>query len=99
MKIVRAAIPAFITLAATSAFAADPAVTSLGQGINAYNSRDFTNASAHLSNAAGLVKVADYVAYYRAYSQLLSGNVDGAVATLTAYRANPIDSSPLAGKI
>lgn len=99
MTILRAAIPAFITFAASSAFAADPAVTSLGQGINAYNTRDFTNASAHLSNAAGLVKVADYVAYYRAYSQLLSGNVDGAVATLTAYRANPIDSSPLAGKI
>ena len=99
MRNFRATLPALLALGATAAFGAEPAVTELGQGINAYISRDFTSATAHLSNAGSLAKVADYVAYYRAYSQLLSANVDGALATLAAYRANPIDSSPLAGKI
>ena len=37
--------------------------------------------------------------YHLAYSEVLTGDVDGALAQLNAYRANPIDSSPLAGKI
>ncbi len=41
----------------------------------------------------------DYGSYYLGYSQLLTGDVDGALSTLNAYRANPITSSPLAGKI
>ncbi len=83
----------------TTVFAADSGVTALGQGINAYNARDFNGAIAHLGSAAGVTRLADYTAYYRAYSQLLTGNIDGAVATLNAYRSKPIEASPLAGKI
>ena len=73
--------------------------TELGRGINAYNTRDFNGAITHLNAAGAVIKLADYVAYHLAYSQLLTGDVDGALNTLNAYRAKPIDSSPLVGKI
>ena len=79
--------------------AAEPGLTDLGQGINAYNARDFNGAISHLRAARGVAPVSDYVTYHLAYSELLTGDVDGALALLTAYRANPIDSSPLVGKI
>ena len=79
--------------------AAEPGLSDLGQGISAYNSRDFTGAVAHLRAARTITPLSDYVAYHLAYSQLLTGDVDGALSMLTAYRASPIDSSPLAGKI
>ena len=37
--------------------------------------------------------------YYLAYSELVTGDVDGAVSLLNTYRANPIEASPLGGKI
>lgn len=81
----------------------DSGATELGRGISAYNTRDFSGAIAHLAAARGAAnvgtKLADYIAYHLAYSQLLTGDVDGALNTLNAYRARPIDSSPLAGKI
>src|SRR5580692_7656944 len=77
----------------------DGGLTELGRGINAYNTRDFNGAITHLSAARGATRLADYVAYHLAYSQLLTGDVDGALNTLNAYRAKPIDSSPLVGKI
>src|SRR5579863_6905337 len=92
-------LASLIVVTAGAVLAADSGVAALGQGINAYSSRDFNHAIAHLGNAAGVSKLADYIAYYRGYSQLLTGNIDGAVATLAAYRANPIEASPLAGKI
>src|SRR6185312_1125427 len=90
---------AAVALVAISATAAEPGVAELGQGINAYNSRDFTSAISHLRNARSVTQLSDYVTYHLAYAQVLTGDVDGALALLTAYRANPIPSSPLAGKI
>ena len=86
-------------LVASGAGAAEPGLLDLGKGINAYNSRDFTSAVVHLRAARTIAPLSDYVTYYLAYSQLLTGDVDGALSVLTAYRANPIESSPLAGKI
>lgn len=95
------AVPALLLCLAISQtlVAADTGVTALGQGITAYNSRDFGRAITHLENATSVTKLADYVTYYRAYAQLLTGNTDGAVSTLATYRASQIESSPLAGKI
>src|SRR6266567_8763767 len=80
-------------------WAADPALAELGQGINAYNARDFNGAIAHLRAARSVTRLADYVAYHLAYSQVLTGDIDGALSSLTSYRANPSSGSPLAGKI
>lgn len=85
--------------AAVCAHAAEPGLTELGQGITAYNSRDFTHAITHLRNARTVAALSDYVTYHLAYSQVLTGDVDGALTVLNSYRANPIASSPLAGKI
>jgi soluble lytic murein transglycosylase len=74
-------------------------VTDLGQGINAYNSRDFAGAVSHLKASRGVTLLSDYVTYHLAYSEVLTGDVDGALTLLNAYRVKPIDSSPLAGKI
>jgi soluble lytic murein transglycosylase len=88
-----------MALTALGAPVAEPGLSDLGQGINAYNSRQFASAIQHLRNARGLTQLADYVTYHLAYSQVLTGDVDGALTLLTAYRANPVSSSPLAGKI
>jgi len=85
--------------AASGAGAAEPGLLDLGKGINAYNSRDFTTAVSHLREARTVTPLSDYVTYHLAYSQLLTGDVDGALSVLTAYRANPLEASPLAGKI
>src|SRR5579863_6784367 len=69
----------------------DAGVTELGRGIDAYNTRDFNGAITHLKAAGAATKLADYVAYHLAYSQLLTGDVDGALNTLNDYRAKPID--------
>src|ERR1700679_1490027 len=86
-----------LVLAAGKIFAAPPALSDLGQGITAYNARNFAGAIPHLVAARDVAKLSDYTSYYLAYARLLTGDVDGAVNTLTAYRANPVDSSPLAG--
>jgi soluble lytic murein transglycosylase len=79
--------------------AAEPGLADLGQGINAYNARDFTGAIPRLRGARSVAPLSDYVTYHLAYSELLTGDIDGALALLNTYRANPIDSSPLVGKI
>jgi soluble lytic murein transglycosylase len=86
-------------IVAGCACGAEPGLLDLGQGINAYNSRDFIGAVSHLRTARSVTLLSDYVTYHLAYSLVLTGDVDGALSVLTAYRANPIDSSPLAGKI
>jgi soluble lytic murein transglycosylase len=90
---------ALLLFSACSASAAEPGLLDLGQGINAYNSRDFIGAVSHLRTAQAATSLSDYVTYHLAYAQILTGDVDGALRVLTAYRANPIQSSPLAGKI
>src|SRR5580692_6517711 len=92
-------ICALLLLLARGVQAAEPGLADLGQGINAYNARDFTGAISHLRAARSVAPLPDYVTYHLAYSELLTGDVDGALALLTAYRANPIDSSPLVGKV
>jgi soluble lytic murein transglycosylase len=86
-------------LLACSVHAATPGVTDLGQGITAYDARDFAGAISHLRAARSVAQLSDYVTYHLAYAELLTRDVDGALASLSAYRANPIESSPLAGKI
>jgi soluble lytic murein transglycosylase len=72
----------------------------LGQGINSYNVKDY---SAVVQSLRGLQpqipKLSDYIAYHLASSEIQTGDIDGAVRDLTAYRAHPAASSPLAGKI
>src|SRR5258708_5804562 len=84
-----------VLLLAAGAGAAEPGLSDLGQGINAYNSRDFTAAVSHLRVARSVTPLSDYVAYHLGYSQTLTGDLDGALSVLTAYRANPVNSSPL----
>lgn len=94
------AIPTVLLAGAAAATAAEPALAQLGQGITAYSSRDFAVAISRLRAAQGGVPaLSDYLTYYLGWSELLTGDVDGAVALLNTYRANPIDSSPLGGKL
>jgi soluble lytic murein transglycosylase len=89
----------FLFLPATTAQAAGSGLADLGQGITAYTSRDFPAAVSHLKTARSVTPLSDYVTYHLAYSEVLTGDVDGALSVLNAYRAKPIDSSPLTGKI
>src|ERR1700728_1523999 len=79
-------------LAAGALCAAEPGstvgLTELGRGIGAYNARDFNGAILHLQAARGVARLSDYVTYHLAYAQLVTGNVDGALETLTAYRGS-----------
>ncbi len=94
------AIPAVLLAGVAVASAADPALSQFGQGITAYNSHEFPVAIARLREAhGGVPALADYLTYYLGWSGILTGDVDGAVALLKTYRANPIDSSPLTGKL
>jgi soluble lytic murein transglycosylase len=86
-------------LVAGTAHLADSAASELGEGIAAYNARNYKAAIPHLQAARDVSKLSDYADYYLGYAQLLTGDVDGALSTLNAYRASPIASSPLAGKI
>ncbi|MDP9171078.1 MAG: hypothetical protein M3N54_10715, partial [Acidobacteriota bacterium] len=79
---------------------ADVPALRLGQGLNAYNVHDFGGAVQYLRGLeTQLPKLSDYVVYYRASAELQSGDTEGAVRDLAAYRANPVVSSPLAGRI
>ena len=78
--------------------ATNPALTDLGQAINAYNARDFGTAVQHLRNRH-IPGLADYVTYYLASSEQMTADYDSALAVLAAYREHPVASSPLAGKI
>jgi soluble lytic murein transglycosylase len=88
-----------VLLLAGSLWGAESGLLDLGQGINAYNSRDFNSAASHLKTARSLTPLSDYVTYHLAYSQVVTGDIDGALNVLNTYRANPIASSPLHGKI
>ena len=91
---------ALIAALPLSAWAGDPAATRLGQGINSYNVRDFGGVIQQLRGVQQQIpKLSDYVTYYLASSELQTGDIEGAVRDLAAYRASPIGSSPLAGKI
>jgi soluble lytic murein transglycosylase len=90
---------ALAILSAGSLFAVTtPALTELGQAINAYNARDFGTAIQRLRNRT-VPGLADYVTYYLASSEQMTAQYDDALAVLTAYREHPIASSPLAGRI
>ncbi len=89
---------------AASTLAAEPvpvneALNRLGRGIAAYNSRDFNGAVQSLKGVGRIEKISDYFVYYLAASQQLTGDFDGALTVLAAYREAPVTSSPLAGKI
>jgi len=92
-------VAALLLLVVGGGLHADASLAELGQGITAYNSREFTAAVTHLKAARDVPALSDYYAYHLAYAELLTGDVDGAVAALTTYRMNPVESSPLAGKI
>ncbi len=80
--------------------AADMSVTRLGSGINAYNVHDYSGAAQQLRGLEQQIpKLADYITYYRASAEMQSGDGEGAVRDLAAYRLKPVASSPLAGKI
>ncbi len=85
-------------MAALAAAAVNPALTELGQAITAYNSRDYATVVQRLRNKS-VPPLADYVAWYLGASEQLTGDFDGALALLNAYREHPVPSSPLAGKI
>lgn len=90
-----------LALAAASVLlSADSAALRLGQGINAYNTHDFSAVTQQLrSLSPQLPKLQDYIAYYLASAELQTGDIDGAVRDLKAYRTQPAASSPLAGKL
>jgi soluble lytic murein transglycosylase len=81
------------------ALAQESPVSELGQGISLWNSGKYIPAIPHLRAAQHLTKLADYDVYYLASAQQLSGDIEGALATINAYRANPVASSRFAGKI
>src|SRR5437763_16578932 len=79
---------------------AEVSVTRLGQGIEAYKVHDYSGAVQQLNGVQSQVpKLADYTAWYLGSSQMQTGDAAGALQTLEAYRANPVKSSPLAGRI
>lgn len=80
------------------ALAAESSANRLGRGVNAWELHDYSGATQYLRGLQ-LSKVPDYGAYYLGYSELLSGSPDAAARTLDAYRARPVEASPLAGRI
>lgn len=91
-------VAALALIAAPTLPAADPSEVRLGQGINAYNLHDYSGAIQHLRGLE-IPKLGDYVAWYLGSAELQTGDFESAIRDLTAYRANPVPSSPLAGKI
>lgn len=85
-------------LLTTVAYAADPALLDLAQGINAYNQRDYQTAIRRL-RPIRVPSLADYIVYHLASSEQQTGDFDGAIQNLDAYRASRVNASPLAGKI
>lgn len=79
--------------------AVDPAVTRLGQAVDAYEKKDYS-ATVHLLTASGQpAKLRDYVAYYLANAELVTNNGDDAVRDLARYAADPVSGSPLTGRL
>jgi soluble lytic murein transglycosylase len=96
-------IPALVFLIPVVLNAADTTPASsarLGQGINSYGVKDYASAAQSLRGLQSQIpKLSDYITYHVASSELQTGDLDGAVRDLTAYRSRPVLSSPLAGKI
>ncbi|MDQ1469403.1 MAG: soluble lytic murein transglycosylase, partial [Bryobacterales bacterium] len=91
---------AFALIFPVLVLSAENANLRLGQGINAYNLRDYPTTVQQLRGLQSEIpKLSDYIAYYLASSELQTGDIDGAVRDLKAYRAQPAASSPMAGKI
>jgi soluble lytic murein transglycosylase len=80
------------------ALAADPQTARLGRGVNAYDLHDFSAATQTLRGLQ-IPKLPDYTSYYLGWSELLNGSPEAAVRVFEAYRAKPVEESPLAGKI
>ncbi len=79
---------------------ADTAVTQLGQGLNSYNVHDYSGAVQQLRTLPGQIpRLSDYIAWHLASAELQTGDTDGAVRDLEAYRTHPVSTSPLAVKI
>jgi soluble lytic murein transglycosylase len=92
-------IPGLILLL-PAAVLADTAVTRVGQGVNSYNVHDYSGTVQQLRALEPQIpRLADYVVWHRASAEMQTGDIDGAVRDVTAYRTHPIASSPLAGKI
>lgn len=79
--------------------AVDPAVARFGQAAQAYEKKEFATVVRLLSAPGQPASLRDYVAYYLANAQLVSNAGESAVKVLEAYGANPVASSPLAGRI
>lgn len=82
-----------------AALAADPIVSEFGQGISAYNSREYAAAARHLRAARQLPELSDYVTYYLGSSLQQLNDYPGALAVLDAWRKHPVAASPLTGRI
>lgn len=78
--------------------ATDPALSDLGAAINSYNARDYSGVITRL-RGKNIPRLADYIAYYLGSAEQQTGDFDSAIALLNSYRAHPVESSPLAGKI
>ncbi len=93
-------LPALLSLAVSAAHGAEVPSVRLGQGIAAYNLKDYSSTVSHLKGLRSqLPRLADYVAYYLGSSELQTGAVDDAAAELAAYWAHPVPSSPFEGKL
>lgn len=76
------------------------AAVRLGQGILAYRSQNYPGTVSSLRGTQSqLPKLSDYISYHLAVAEDQTGDIDGAIRDLTAYRENPVPGSPFAGKI
>src|SRR6185437_3031474 len=75
--------------------AVDPAVTRLGQAVDAYENKDYSTAIRLLAASGQPAKLRDYVAYYLANAELVTNNGEDAVRNLAHYSADPVSGSPL----
>jgi soluble lytic murein transglycosylase len=91
---------ALLAAALVSAQAAtDPAITRLGRAAEAYDKKDYFTAVHLLTESGQPAKLRDYVVYYLANAQLVTNNGDDAIRALGKYLIDPVDGSPLAGRL
>ncbi len=90
---------ALLCVGVSAGAATDPAVARLGQALAAYDKRDFAGTAKLLNAGPPPAKLRDYAAYYLANAQLLNNEGDTAAQGLAKYLANPVEASPLAGRI
>jgi soluble lytic murein transglycosylase len=89
----------FVAVGLCAAAPVDSGVARLGQAITAYEKKDFAAAARLLSESGQPAKLRDYVAYYLANAELVTGNGEAALHDLSHYSENPVPNSPLGGKI